>query len=215
MNSSNSDAPPSNKAHECSWVDKHRGAIINLVIMNRVTDVSQIRLSDILKDEEIIQCRVCHGANLAGANENFKGSDCLSCHVADPIKYPVMCYSCHGGQPATVIHYNEWLDQYTSARGGRPIDATFVARVERRTIHNRISVRYERNHDAVPYNLRDDENACRYCHGGSPTLPDKHHSIGLSCLDTAGGCHPIEILPGGGFNFVIVRDCLVCHESQP
>lgn len=204
MNASNSDAPKADQAHEALWVANHRGAILNFANYttknsNGETVVDGVIIQEIAKN----QCGDCHGPNLAGPRESdtrYKNaSDCLSCHVLDPIKYPVMCYSCHGGWPIVplaqytsvagrtqlrnsgwpVQPLQQWFSTSRAKRGGMAIDQNFVTRVRTTNVHLK--------HDAIPAlpfdatlagNTLTRNEECRRCHGyyRQDNLGTRHHN---------------------------------------
>lgn len=192
-NSANSDAPSAVAAHTATWVTYHRSPMYEGFSRK--------------SSEALTECRVCHGANLLGASDGMTAPACLDCHVLDPSRYPVLCYSCHGGRPNAVIPFDQWLAANAASRAGRPIDPQFIVAVRTSGIHLK--------HDAIPLVDRDSEDKCRYCHDGSPAVPDRHHGLGITCLDFMGGCHPSTYDPNVGFTVEIVRDCTVCHTGLP
>lgn len=199
MNSPNASAPSSVNAHEATWVTYHRDPLINLNGATVRNTDGELLMDGALVSEHVIQCQVCHGSALMGAKGGAAGPACLDCHVLDPIKYPVMCYSCHGGWPIvplaqyttasgkTLLRNNGWpvqpLQQWFSTsrakRGGMAMDQNFITRVRTSNIHLK--------HDVIPAlpfdatlngnNLsRNDE--CRRCHGyfRQDNLGTRHHN---------------------------------------
>ncbi len=199
-NSPNSDAPSPVNAHEATWVTYHRDPLLDFSDPRVVRGPNgELLMDGILVKEHVTQCQVCHGVNLMGAKEGGAGPACLDCHVLDPIKYPVMCYSCHGGWPIVPVQQlytsaagrntliqngwpvqplQQWFSTSRAKRGGMPIDPAFINRVRTTSIHLK--------HGAVkvlPYDATLDNNSlsrnddCRVCHGGSGEgLGSKHHT---------------------------------------
>ncbi|RNC71357.1 MAG: hypothetical protein ED859_04190 [Desulfuromonadales bacterium] len=156
-------------------------------------------MDGILVTEHVTQCQVCHGANLMGSKGGAAGPACLDCHVLDPIKYPIMCYSCHGGWPIIpvqqlyttangiqVLRNNGWpvkpLQQWFSTnkakRGGMPLDPSFINRVRTTNIHLKHGAIPVLTYDATFGNNRlQSNNECRTCHGFIGDLGSKHHVL--------------------------------------
>lgn len=215
MNSSNSDAPKANEAHEATWVTSHRNALFNFDPAKNFASYSSGRS---LINENVHQCSVCHGPEL---EELRKGPECLSCHILDPIIYPFQCYSCHGGSP--VVPFDTWFDRFSSARRGRPINQEFRDNVSARVYHRR-DVSPATNHDAV-FLPSVDQEVCRRCHddptGQDRTLADRHHALmnsNESWVTTDGCfyCHTFSFVIGPDgipvFDFTPNRNCATCHN---
>uniref|UniRef100_A0A831XDT9 Lipoprotein cytochrome c n=1 Tax=Geobacter metallireducens TaxID=28232 RepID=A0A831XDT9_GEOME len=196
MNSSNPEAPKANQAHEATWVTYHRGSLLDFANYTTATANGEIVVDGIIINEISHQCRVCHGPSLAGRREGYKGSDCLSCHVLDPVKYPVMCYSCHGGwaivpfagyttgaasgQPTPIIlslkqngwpvsPLQKWFSTARSRRGDIPYDPSFVERVRSGTsIHRKhVAIESYRYNATLYFNALESSKECTTCHGST------------------------------------------------
>lgn len=205
MNASNSDAPKANKAHEALWVANHRDAILNFANYTTKTSNGETVVDGVMINEAAIQCRVCHGPTLAGDREGYNGSDCLSCHVLDPVRYPVMCYSCHGGwaivpfdgyttggQGSPIIlslkqngwpvsPLQKWFSTARAQRGSIPYDQTFVTRVRTGTsIHRKHNAIESFQYNSTLYfNVIGENRECTTCHGraeyGTQLGTGRHH----------------------------------------
>lgn len=231
LNAPNPGAPSSVNAHECTWVTTHPRKIIEMVTFRQLSSATQATFSAMYSAEQLIQCRVCHGSGFLGAGGGATGPACLDCHIADPVRYPAGCYSCHGGvtlnpqNPAQVSVgiYQQFyaqnstapqFSQYSAAR------AAFVGRVMSGAIHNRLSPSLPRNHDALPYLFTEANlpaNTCSYCHNQGATA-NVHHSQAITsrytCFKISGRCHDVTLDPATGiFQIIVVRDCTVCHKK--
>lgn len=215
MNSSNSDAPKANEAHEATWVTYHRNALYNFDATKNFASYSSGRA---LINENVLQCSVCHGPAL---EELRKGPECLSCHVLDPVIYPFQCYSCHGGSP--VVPFETWFSRFSSSRRGTPFSQQFRENVARGQYHRR-DVPPATNHDAV-FLPSVDQQVCRQCHddptGADRTLAERHHALMNSnepwvTTDGCFYCHTFSFVIGPGgipvFNFTPDRNCTSCHN---
>lgn len=199
LSSANVNAPSTVNAHEANWVTYHRDSLLNTSGGTIKNVNGNLLIDGILINEHVTQCRVCHGPNLGGSRDGYKGTDCLSCHVLDPIKYPVMCYSCHGGWPVTptaqliqsqytslvrrqgwpVSPLQQWFSAESAKRAGQPIDPAFITAVRTKNIHLK--------HKAIPslpYDATLDNNQlstnpdCYICHGvGASDIANRHHNL--------------------------------------
>jgi len=226
MNSSNPEAPKANQAHEATWVTYHRDSLFNFKTTTQTAMIDDNGFAvyssgQAMINEHVIQCRVCHGPSLAGSREGYKGSDCLSCHVLDPVIYPVRCYSCHGGSP--VVPFDTWFARFSSTRRGVPISQEFKNNVSSKNYHQR-NVSPATNHDAV-FLPSNDQEVCRRCHddptGEQRSLADRHHALMNSnapwiTTDGCFYCHSFSVVirPDGmvEFDFTPNRNCTSCHN---
>lgn len=199
--SANPDAPVSTAPHENTWVTYHRADIVNTGSVTVNDSASQPVVDNILVSEHITRCRVCHGSSLSGASNGAAGPACLDCHVLDPVKYPILCYSCHGGYP--VMPVQQW---YSTNRTTRPALPLNLSLIDPLAIHLR--------HDAVNgITLAN----CSACHGGPNIIGDPHHNIvminrNMGCLGPLpNGCHTFAFSNTGGFKLV-TPDCGYCHK---
>ena len=208
-NSGNPDAPTSKAPHEKAWVTYHRNDIVSF---KGITS-ARTNVDGLLINEHVIQCRVCHGAGLMGAKSGAAGPACLDCHVLDPVKYPIMCYSCHGGYPDPVMKPQQWYSTNRGHRPGLPLETGFIDRVRNNADVHLIKAR---NHTTQ---IASDK--CTNCHGGSNNIGEPHHTIvmndpkynpPLGCLGPLPyGCHTFDLT-----NFtLILPDCNACHNSLP
>lgn len=229
MNASSSDAPKANQAHESTWVTYHRDAIVSgkgATVKFNGLDVIDANLIN----EHLTQCKVCHGADFMGTKGGAAGPACLDCHVLDPVKFPVMCYSCHGGWPAIptqTVYQNPasmnvlrilgwpvqpiqgWYSTVGVLRGGLPIDPTFISRVRSSNIHLKHKAIPNLPYDATFNNDQlTNNNECGVCHGGINDLGYKHHNRLGKTIDFRGqqvfvsGClAPLQT--GGGCHTLI------------
>ncbi|MBT0892665.1 hypothetical protein KI811_02350 [Geobacter hydrogenophilus] len=229
LNASNPDAPSSVNAHECTWVTTHPRKIIEMVTFRLVSSSTQATFSAMYGEDQLIQCRVCHGSSFLGASGGATGPACLDCHIADPIRYPAGCYSCHGGvalnpQDPTQVSvglYKQFYAQYSTPQFSQYSTArqAFFDRVKSGSIHNRQSPSLPRNHDALAYiftEANQPADTCRYCHNQGANA-NIHHSQAIlsryTCFKFTGGCHDVNFNPlTGEFQIVVVRDCSVCHK---
>lgn len=210
--SGNPDAPLSTSPHESVWVATHRNDIVSVKGATARDAAGQPVVSGALIAEHVYQCRVCHGANLNGATAGAAGPDCLDCHVLDPLKYPVMCYSCHG---FPVVTTQQWSAEKSGQRN-RPSIPEFSSRVKNNPgIHLK--------HKTVPItsnNFAIEE--CAVCHGDKSKRGVKHHEIvmpnlNLGCLGPLPfGCHTFDfsnpVLTAPTFS---VPNCsnTICHTT--
>jgi hypothetical protein len=234
MNSSNSDAPKANNAHQTSWVAYHRDSLLN---PNGATYYSNGLpvIDGILLNEHVTQCRVCHGPNLNGPYEpqRYKGYACLSCHVLDPLQYPVMCFSCHGGWPVVPTQklitdvtfmnnlqnsgawpVNPLQQWYSTVRSTRSTIPMFTPAQITKGIHQKHKAIPNLPYDAT---LNDNQLAlnaeCKVCHGTQADIGAKHHAL-LGQTIIVGG-NPVQItgcftplvpppgVPGGGCHTIV------------
>ena len=166
-NSGNPDAPTSKAPHEKAWVMYHRGDIVNArsAVFSSATAALK---PDLLIREHVIQCQACHGENLLGAKGGAAGPACLDCHVLDPVRYPVMCFSCHG---YPVVTTQKWYSSNRATRPGLPLGSEFSTRVA-----NNDNVHLK--HLTVPQSSSDfTADECAVCHGGKSSRGVKHHEI--------------------------------------
>jgi len=220
MNASNSEAPNAAQAHESSWVTYHRNSLFNFNTTKQIPSIDASGFAvyssgQAIINENVIQCRVCHGPLLAGPRENYKGSDCLSCHVVDPVKYPVRCYSCHGAPP--VMPIQKWMS--SSGRKSHLSDPDFMTFVSRVRDSKAMKAPIHLEHEALPKDIRATEADCRKCHGqsGSGSTVDRHHTpeniTNLGCLF----CHSFTFVIGPDgiprIDFTPNRNCTSCHAD--
>lgn len=209
-NSGNPNAPVSNAPHETSWVTYHRNSIIKDAAFSNVSAAALI-------NEHVTQCRVCHGAGLMGAKAGDAGPACLDCHVLDPVRFPILCYSCHGRTP--MVNPQAWYSTNRAKRPGLPLDLSFFSRVRNNSdVHlKHKAVSGLSNIPVTTANLTKTE--CKSCHGDRTVvdwLGEAHHVIAMN-KDPKLGC--MGPLPAGchtfGFNngqFVLLTPkCEVCH----
>lgn len=214
-NSGNPDAPTSKAPHEKGWAAYHRDDILNVrsaVFSNATAAIDP----GFMSREHMIQCQVCHGENLLGANKGAAGPACLDCHVLDPIRYPVMCYSCHG---YPVVTTQKWYSSNRAARPGLPLGSEFSNRVNSdAAVHLK--------HQTVPQSSSDFKaEECAVCHGGKEKRGVKHHEIAMGSLQVGCigplpfGCHVFNFDQPIGEPTFSVPNCsintsqLVCHPS--
>lgn len=245
MNASNSDAPQANEAHEKSWVTSHRNAIVSAEGATFTNISGHLLIDNALINENVTQCQVCHGADFLGSKGEGAGPACFECHVLDPIKYPVMCYSCHGGWPVVptqtlyssvsgiqtlrdngwpVNEFQQWYSSARARRGGVPIDPAFVAATQSPSVHLKHAAIPTLPYDATFNNNElNTRNECLVCHGQSSDIGNIHHEVvmpalGLGCIGPLpGGCHDFRFIPGGGF-VLSPPDCFasaICHVTLP
>lgn len=233
MNASNPGAPSSENAHECTWVDTHPGEILERVAAGFISSATQATFSAIFSQEQLTQCRVCHGSDFLGAAGGAAGPACLDCHIIDPIRYSAGCYSCHGGvgnnpedtSQISVGNYSKFYALYSSARRGNPVDQDFFNSAASGIIHNRLSPSFPRNHDPLPYVFSNYSTgngtvvpmneSCRYCHGaeGSGATANLHHQQEVIERHGCSDCHDYQRDPvTGQFVLVVYRDCSKCHS---
>ncbi|WP_049756788.1 hypothetical protein [Geobacter metallireducens] len=221
LNASNPDAPSSVNAHECTWVTTHPKKIIEMVTFRVISSATQATFNATYGEDELIQCRVCHGSSFLGAGGGAAGPACLDCHIADPVRYPAGCYSCHGGVivdsrfPDQVSSgpYEKFYARYSTTPQFSQYSAArqaFIDRVKSGSIHNRLSPTLPRNHNALGYVFADanPQDTCVYCHNQEANA-NIHHSEAITNRFSCGFCHFRFI--GGELQFVIIRDCKVCH----
>lgn len=184
--SGNSNAPVSTAPHESTWVAYHRNDIVN---SQKITFDNTS--AAVLIAEHLIQCRVCHGAGLMGAKEGAAGPACLDCHVLDPSRYLVMCYSCHG---YPVVTPQQWYSTNRAKRPGLPLDLAFIDRVR-----NKPEIHLKHAAVSLSTNVNDDISVdkCAVCHGSKDKRGVKHHEIVMDDLKL--GC--IGPLPYGCHTF--------------
>lgn len=203
MNASNPDAPKADKPHEKTWVTYHRQKIYQ--VFSNFTSPPPIFSSEIQ-----FQCRNCHGANLLGRTEGAADPACLDCHIIDPIKYPVLCYSCHGGMP--VRTFDKWLSNYSSARTsigiGNEDIKKFITRV------NVAGEEIHLKHGAILSSNISNNDSCSYCHGVGSPVGNRHHKPAIF-IELCFYCHntwpiidPVTGLPRR-------PDCIKCHTVDP
>ena len=199
--SGNADAPVSTAPHEKTWVTYHRADIVNTKSVTVNGSASQPFVDGILITEHVTRCRVCHGAGLLGAKTGATGPACLDCHVLDPVKYPILCYSCHGGYPVMPVQH--WYSTNRATRLGLPLNLSLINPL---TIHLK--------HDAVNgITLAN----CSACHGGPNNIGESHHTIvmivkNMGCLGPLpNGCHTFALSNKGGFTLV-TPNCSFCHK---
>lgn len=231
MNSSNSDAPEASQAHEASWVTYHRDSLFNFRTTSQTPMIDAEGFAiyssgQAIVNENVVQCRVCHGPTLAGARENYKGSDCMSCHALDPITYPVRCFSCHGAPP--VMPIQKWMSSV--GRKSHLDDPDFINFVSRVRESQDQGAPIHQGHEALPQTIRDSSDDCLKCHGvsGGSTVPplgsglvDPHHNNELFArLSTDGAypcdyCHTPRIIVNPDNSWTIDyspnRNCTTCH----
>ena len=202
--SGNPKAPSSDAPHEDAWVTYHRKDIVSAKGIPADGGAVPTVVGGSLIKEHVIQCQVCHGAEFKGAKAGDAGPACLDCHVLDPVKYPVMCYSCHGGYP--VVNPQKWYSTNRAVRPGLPLNPEFLNRVDK--VHLK--------HQPVP-NTTDNESGsidkCAVCHGEKSQRGEIHHNIvmnnlKLGCLGPLPfGCHTFDLA-----TFTLVTpDCSYCH----
>lgn len=213
--SGNADAPTNPAPHEAKWVASHRSSI---VIPESVKDEDG-NLTPVITgkmiEEHVYQCQVCHGGDFKGAKAGAAGPDCLDCHVLDPVKYPVMCYSCHG-YPVTTTY--KWYSSNRSRRSAPPLDPAFSVKVMANPDDMSIHLR----HKTVSIGTGNvDAEECAVCHGEKSARGVKHHEIvmmdpskNLGCLGPLpAGCHTFGFA-NGSFGF-ITPPCTDCHSKLP
>lgn len=214
-NSGNPDAPTSKAPHEKAWVVYHRGDILNArsAVFSSATAALKPGL---LIREHVIQCQACHGENLLGAKGGAAGPACLDCHVLDPVRYPVMCYSCHG---YPVVTTQQWYSSNRATRPGLPLGSEFSNRVNS-------DAAAHLKHLTVPQSSSDfTADECAGCHGGKEKRGVKHHEIVMDSLQVGCigplpfGCHVFNFDQPIGAPTFSVPNCsintpqLVCHPS--
>ncbi len=229
MNSSNSDAPEASQAHEAVWITYHRDSLFNFDTTKQIPTIDSNGFAvyssgQAIINENVTQCRICHGPTLAGFREGYKGTDCLSCHVLDPVKYPVLCYSCHGRPP--VVPIQTWMS--TAGRKSHLEDPDFLAFVNNVVESKKNGAPIHQEHKALPKSIRDSKTACLKCHGipgtGSTVPPlgsgikDPHHNNDLyDEIFAANGifpclyCHGLNPDGSGGYDVTPNRNCTTCH----
>lgn len=206
-NSGNTNAPTSKAPHEKTWVTYHRNDIVSANgATNLTANPAQPVVDGTMIKEHVNQCQACHGATLMGARSGAAGPACLDCHVLDPVRYPVLCYSCHGGKPYPVMNPQQWYSTNRAERNGLPLDPVFISRVRNDNIHLK--------HDALKAVTPD---KCGECHGGPNIIGEPHHNIVMQALNL--GC--LGPLPFGCHTFdpttftLVLPDCSICHNSLP
>lgn len=211
-NTGNPNAPVSTAPHEKTWMTYHRNDIVSF----KGITTARPAADGLLVKEHVFQCQLCHGAGLMGVRSGAAGPACLDCHVLDPVKYPVLCYSCHGGYPNAVMNPQQWYSTNRDKRAGLSLDSRFINRV-------RNSSNIHLKHDAIAINgisgIPIDK--CSNCHGGPNNIGEPHHTIVLNdpkfnpplgCLGPLPfGCHSFGFTPGG-FT-LITPDCSFCHSD--
>lgn len=192
--SGNPNAPVSTAPHETGWVAYHRNDIISAkgaVFSNATTAVKP----GLLILEHFTQCQVCHGAQLTGAKAGAAGPACLDCHVLDPGKYPVMCYSCHG---FPVVATQKWYSTNRASRHGLPLDAAFTRLVREEIESKTTTPVVHLKHKSLNLLTNDDgSDKCALCHPeqDKSTRGVKHHELvmgkfNLGCVGPLPyGCH--------------------------
>lgn len=234
-NSGNPNAPTSKAPHETGWVAYHRNDIVSF----KGITTARSYIDGLMINEHVLQCQVCHGAGLMGAKAGAAGPACLDCHVLDPVRFPIMCYSCHGGPPK--MKTQQWystvvaapLNQYSSSipkRPGLPLSPAFISRVQNE-IDSKIQPVIHIKHKAVPLpadvqvsSANLEMPVCVKCHGEKSEWAAIHHTVvmndptripKLGCLGPLpNGCHIFKFGPGG---FTLSKpDCSFpkCHGSQ-
>lgn len=222
MNSSNSDAPKADEAHNAAWVTDHRDALYHFDPNRSYASYSSVS-SLINENENIYQCSsyICHAPRQEGQRNV---PECLSCHVLDPVKYPLFCYSCHG--PPPVVHVQTWMS--TAGRKSHLKDADFMAFVKSVSVSKDQGAPIHQEHKALPKSVRDSQTACLKCHGipgtGSTVPPlgsgikDPHHNNDLyDEIFAANGifpclyCHGLNPDGSGGYDVTPNRNCTTCH----
>ena len=217
--SGNSNAPVSTAPHESSWVTYHRNEIVNAGAVAAATAAGSVAVDGLLISEHVFQCRVCHGDGLMGAKAGAAGPACLDCHVLDPVRYPTMCYSCHGGYP--VMNPQSWYSTVVTAAQNRystnvpkrpamPLNTAFIGRVKNTpAIHLK--------HAAVSLSTSGDiaSDKCAPCHGEENARGEIHHvevmnRLNMGCLGPLPyGCHTFNPV-----SFTLVTpDCSACHNN--
>ena len=217
--SGNPNAPVTTASHEKAWVTYHRNDIVSFKGFTTALPA----VDGILVREHVTQCRACHGADLMGSKPGSVVPACFDCHVVDPVKYPVMCYSCHGGRPYPVMRPQQWYSTVVAAqqlyssslptRPGLPLDSAFISRV-------RSNPDIHLKHKTVPINTSNiNIDECAVCHGEKSARGEIHHTVvmiklKLGCLGPLPfGCHTFAIGTNG---FTLVTpDCSVCHSGLP
>ncbi|HCE69388.1 MAG: hypothetical protein A2X82_12200 [Geobacteraceae bacterium GWC2_55_20] len=214
--SGNSNAPVSTAPHESTWVTYHRNDIVNAEAVAASAAATSAVVDGVLISEHVFQCRVCHGDGLMGVNAV---PACLNCHVLDPVRYPTMCYSCHGGYP--VMNPQSWYstvvtapqNQYSTTVPKRPVlplDTAFIGRV-------RSTPAIHLKHAAVSLNTSGDitSDKCAVCHGEKNARGEIHHvevmnRLNMGCLGPLPyGCHTFNMV-----TFTLVTpDCSACHND--
>ncbi|MFA7060724.1 MAG: hypothetical protein WC156_07895 [Pedobacter sp.] len=203
----NPNAPTSKAPHEKTWVTYHRNDIVNGGVAKTIVDGNLI-------DEHVIQCKECHGADLTGAKGGAAGPACLDCHVLDPVKFSVMCYSCHGGYPDPVVPPKTFMT-YSIPRADYLAFITYST--PRAAFIDR--VRKDENahlkHKTVPnstVNVQIEE-ACARCHGEMNEIVNTHHAVvmknkSMGCLGPfPRGCHTFDLVNHN----VSTPACNACH----
>lgn len=211
-NSGNPSAPVSTGPHETGWVTYHRNDIIKDAAFS---NISNSKNSGLLIQEHVIQCRVCHGAGLMGAKADAAGPACLDCHVLDPVQFPILCYSCHGGGAYPAMKPQQWYSTNRTARPELLLDSTFINRVRSNpAIHAGINHKTNSNRPIFGYIT---QGKCDSCHGGPNNIGEPHHSIvmlnnpQMGCLGPLpNGCHTLGFVNG---RFALITPkCEVCHN---
>lgn len=213
-NSGNPDAPTSKEAHEKTWVAYHRNDTLNALNAVFFSATAAVK-PGLLNSEHVTQCHGCHGANLLGTKEDAVGPACLDCHVLDPIRYPVMCYSCHG---YPVVTTQKWYSSNRAARPGLPLGSEFSNRVN----SDNDSVVHLK-HQTVPQSSSDfTADECAVCHGGKSSRGAKHHEIKDPITNNILNCFLCHVFtfdqPIGAPTFSIPKCSintpqLTCHPS--
>lgn len=204
--SANPDAPPSDAPHEAAWATYHRNDIVNTKgVLNNNSTVRAVVSGNLIK-EHVIQCQACHGAELMGAKAGDAGPACLDCHVLDPVMYPVLCYSCHGGYP--VVNPQQWYSTNRATRPGLPLNPDFFKRVDQ------VHLKHQPVPNAINYNDPAEIEKCAVCHGEKSHRGEMHHTVvmnnlKLGCLGPMPfGCHSFD--PG---TFTLeTPECSFCHN---
>ncbi len=222
-NSGNPNAPTSKAPHETGWVAYHRNDIVSF---KGITSARSY-IDGLLINEHVLQCQVCHGAGLMGAKAGAAGPACLDCHVLDPVRYPIMCYSCHGGPPKVKTH--QWYSTNRAGRNGLTLSPAFISRVQNE-IDSKIQPVIHIKHKAVPLpadvqvsSANLELPVCVKCHGEKSEWAAIHHTVvmnnpknnpPLGCLGPLPfGCHTFKFGPGG---FLLeTPKCSVCHDPLP
>lgn len=194
----NPNAPTSKAPHEKTWVTYHRNDIVNGGIVDGT-----------LINEHVIQCKECHGADLTGAMGGAAGPACLDCHVLDPAKNPVMCYSCHGGSP--VVSPLGWYSTNRTGTANPSRNLAFNAFIDR--VRNNENAHLK--HKTVPNsNINITIEKCAMCHGEKSEQGNIHHNVvmrdlSLGCLGPLPyGCHTLEFTT---YFTLKIPDCNFCH----
>lgn len=209
--SGNPNAPAATAPHEKTWVTYHRDAIVSF----RGITTARPAADALLIKEHVFQCRLCHGAGLMGAKAGAAGPACLDCHVLDPVRFPVMCYSCHGGYPNPVVKPQQWYSSNRAGRAGLPLSPEFVGRVRNNgNIHLKHNAVAVNGFSGIPI------DKCSICHGGPNNIGEPHHTIvmndpkynpPLGCLGPLPyGCHTFGFV--NGVFALTIPECVFCHH---